>query len=72
MDLHCCYFDPDFNFKLEVMDLQEYLKNINPSGSNLIYGLRYNCYLKNEFIGVFTWTKDENIGVGFVGLENIS
>lgn len=53
-------------------EIQDYLKSINPEETNdthpLFYGAKYNCYIKDEFIGVFTWTQDENVGDSFQNL----
>lgn len=50
-------------------EMQDYLKKINPINEldkpNLKYGTKYNCFLKGNNVGVFTWTKDESVGDSF-------
>lgn len=49
--------------------LVDYLKSLNPVESDttegLFYGAKYNCYVEGKFIGIFTWTQDENVGDSF-------
>ena len=47
------------------MKLQEYMKSINPKSEILIYDSQYHCWRDDEYIGIFTWTKDEFIGDSF-------
>lgn len=43
----------------------DYIKNLNPEDPNLIYGQKYSLYRDGKYIGIATWTKDENVGDSF-------
>lgn len=49
-------------------ELEDYLRSINPQPHEqaiLLYGSKYRCWLEGRYIGIFTWTKDENVGDSF-------
>jgi hypothetical protein len=46
-------------------DIQAYLKGLNPKDNSLIYGCEYKLYRDGKYIGIGTWTKDENVGDSF-------
>lgn len=52
--------------------LQSFLKSINPSSPDLIYGQKYSLFKGGKNIGIATWVKDKNIGDSFqtVGYKN--
>jgi hypothetical protein len=46
----------------------DYLHNLNPKEDEktiLIYGSKYHLWRDGKYIGVATWTKDENVGDSF-------
>jgi len=46
----------------------DYLKSLNPKKEEqaiLIYGSDYHLWKDGEYLGVGTWTKDENVGDSF-------
>lgn len=48
--------------------MQEFLKSINPQKDEqaiLVYGSKYHLWREGEYLGVATWTKDENVGDSF-------
>lgn len=48
--------------------MQEFLKSINPQKAEqaiLVYGSKYHVWRDGEYLGVATWTKDENVGDSF-------
>ena len=47
------------------MNLQEYLKSINPKSDIVIYGSKYHCWRDDGYLGIFVWTKDEFVGDSF-------
>jgi hypothetical protein len=53
---------------LYFMDLEEYMRSLNPKPDEqhiLIYGSKYKLWLEGRYIGIWTWTKDENVGDSF-------
>ena len=49
-------------------DLQSYMKSLNPSEGEqliLIYGSKYRLWRDGKYIGIATWTKDDNVGDSF-------
>lgn len=49
-------------------NLVDYLKSMNPKENQkaiLIFGSKYKLYREDEYIGVGTWTEDENVGDSF-------
>ncbi|MBS0647371.1 MAG: hypothetical protein JSR97_12400 [Verrucomicrobia bacterium] len=49
-------------------ELQDYLKSLNPKTDEqaiLIYGKKYKLWREGEYLGIATWTKDENVGDSF-------
>ena len=46
-------------------DIQAYLKGLNPKDNSLIYGCEYKLYRGGKYIGIGTWTKDNNVGDSF-------
>lgn len=50
------------------MEMEEYLKSLNPKDNEkhiLIYGKQYKLWREDQYLGVATWTKDENVGDSF-------
>lgn len=50
------------------ISLQKFLKSINPKKDEqaiLVYGGKYRLWREGEYLGVATWTKDENVGDSF-------
>lgn len=47
------------------MNIQEYMKSINPKSLILIYNSQYHCWRDNKYLGIYTWTKDDTIGDSF-------
>jgi len=48
--------------------LVDYIKSLNPKDDEkaiLIYGSKYKCWRNGNYIGIATWTKDENVGDSF-------
>lgn len=48
--------------------LESYLHSLNPKEDEkaiLVYGGQYHLWRDGKYIGVATWTKDENIGDSF-------
>lgn len=56
--------------KTNNMKLQEYIKSINPKSTILIYNSQYHCWRDDEYIGIYTWTKDELVGDSFQRINN--
>lgn len=49
-------------------NLVDYLKSMNPKKDEqaiLFYGRKYKLFREGEFVGIATWTKDENVGDSF-------
>lgn len=50
------------------MDLQQKLKDLNPDGDlhpELIYNQQYRVFRDGKYLGVATWTQDDNVGDSF-------
>lgn len=50
--------------------MQEFLKSLNPKDDEkhiLIYGREYKLWRDGEYLGVATWTQDDNVGDSFQG-----
>lgn len=48
--------------------LQKFIKSLNPKKQEqaiLFYGSSYRLFRKGRYLGVATWTKDENVGDSF-------
>ena len=51
-----------------MQDLQDFLHSLNPKKDEqaiLIYGSKYHLWRGGEYLGIATWTKDENVGDSF-------
>ena len=62
-----------------MQDLQDFLHSLNPKKDEqaiLIYGSKYHLWRDGEYLGIATWTKDENVGDSFqedtgTGVRNV-
>jgi hypothetical protein len=45
--------------------IEDYLKSLNPRSPDLVYNAQYHLWLNGEYLGVATWTQDENVGDSF-------
>lgn len=48
--------------------LVTYIKSLNPKDDEkaiLIYGSKYKCWRNNQYLGIATWTQDNNVGDSF-------
>ena len=49
-------------------ELQNYMKGLNPQADQqqiLIYGSQYKLWREGKYLGIATWTQDENVGDSF-------
>jgi len=49
-------------------EIQDYLKSLNPKKDEqaiLIYGREYKLWREGKYLGVATWTQDNNVGDSF-------
>ena len=54
--------------KKESCKIKNYLKSLNPKKEDrfiLVYGSSYDVWRDSKYLGVATWTKDENVGDSF-------
>lgn len=55
-------------------EIVDYLQSLNPSKDEqpiLFYGRNYKLWREGNYLGIATWTQDENIGDSFqVGIVN--
>lgn len=50
------------------MQIEDYLKSLNPQKGDqaiLVYNSKYHLWKKGRYLGIATWTKDENVGDSF-------
>jgi len=50
------------------MGIEDYLKSLNPKKDDqaiLLYNSKYHVWREGEYLGIATWTKDENVGDSF-------
>lgn len=48
--------------------MQDYLKSLNPKRCekvDLVFGQNYRLWRGGKYVGVATWTEDENVGDSF-------
>jgi len=45
--------------------IEDYLKSLNPRSPDLVYNAQYHLWLKGKYLGIGTWTQDENVGDSF-------
>lgn len=49
-------------------ELEDYIHSLNPNTSErhiLIYGSEYHLWREGKYLGVATWTQDNNVGDSF-------
>jgi hypothetical protein len=49
-------------------EIQDYLKSLNPKQEEqtiLMYGSEYHLWRDGSYLGIATWTQDENVGDSF-------